>query len=306
MRECRLFRDPVCGESRELCGDGRPDIGAEYQRDGCVEVDESAGAECENDSGCRGTALDDHGHDESDSYGAEEREDGHMAARRRRAVERAEEGQERGKLADQLEFGAHNAHAEEKEPEPEDGFSPAAQIFPCDEHHQKSEDDRRHDDAGYVECDDLRGNGRSDVCPEDDADRLHQIQEPRVDEADHHDGGCAGGLDDRSDECPRDDRHITVAGEKVEDAAHAFSGGFVETVTHEFHAEYEDGESAEYIHEQSVNIDAEFRHIDSADRAVVLSGADFDVEIVFARCFSELDFCPRHTVFICENRSFRE
>lgn len=51
--------------------------------------------------------------------------DGHMTARRRRAVERAEEGQERGKLADQLEFGAHNAHAEEKEPEPEDGFSPA-------------------------------------------------------------------------------------------------------------------------------------------------------------------------------------
>ena len=237
-----------------------------------------------------------HGHDHPDSDCSEECCEGHVSAGRRRAVEGAEEGREGGKLPDELEFRAHDAHAEEEQSETEHRFAPAAQVFPCDEHQQKPEDDRRHDDAGDVEGDDLRRDRGSDVGSEDDADRLHQVQESRVDEADHHDRRRAGGLDDRGDEGPRDDRHITVAGEEVENAAHPLSGGFMKSVAHELHAEDEDCEPTENVHEECVDVDAEFRHADSADCGIGLRGAHFNIEIVFTGLFPEFDVGARHPV----------
>ena len=74
----------------------------------------------------------------------------------------------------------------------------------------------------------------------------------------------------------------------MQNRAHLFAGGLVQSVAHQLHAENEHGKPAENIHQHGDEIDPEFAYHDPAGHA---ASGDFDIDVVFSGCFSHENGC---------------
>ncbi|MPN01313.1 hypothetical protein SDC9_148522 [bioreactor metagenome] len=93
-----------------------------------------------------------------------------------------------------LQLAAHVFHAEKKESETDYGHAPAVEYRPGEKAQCQTDHDRRHDDPADFKSNQLRGDGRPDIGPEDNADGTGKIEQPGIDKTDHHHRAGAGGL----------------------------------------------------------------------------------------------------------------
>ena len=86
---------------------------------------------------------------------------------------------------------------------------------------------------------------RAEVGTHDDAGCLMQGHQPRVDEADHHDRGCGGRLDDQRHAETEQKTFECARCELFKNAFQLVARTFFQCVAHDPHAEQEHGKSAE-------------------------------------------------------------
>jgi hypothetical protein len=100
----------------------------------------------------------------------------------------------------------HDPHAEEDEPEAQHRLPDALdEPAPAEEGEREARPDHDERHVLDLEGQELHGEGRADVRAQDHAERLAEADEARRDEADQHEGGRRGGLDQRRRERPRAD-----------------------------------------------------------------------------------------------------
>ena len=118
-------------------------------------------------------------------------------------------------------------------------------FFFAKEIEQKTDDDDEIDVIAELECNQLRGHRRPDVCTKNDRNGLWQRHQPSADEADGHNGRCRAGLQHSRDQRAREHPEHRIFREHAEDRAHAFAGDFLQAVAHEIHPIKEDREPSE-------------------------------------------------------------
>ena len=87
-----------------------------------------------------------------------------------------------------------------------------------------------------AEAEDPGGDGGADVSAHDDVDGLTQGQQAGVDEADHHDGGGGGTLNDGGDGKTGQEAHGLVGGQLTEQNPETVTGPALQGLAHEVHA----------------------------------------------------------------------
>ena len=251
MCERRAARIGVRSDGSEGCGDGRADVVSKDDRNGCPDVYEPGFRQGDrNADRCAGT-LHDHGAYRSYGYCAEHRKDRQETSRAGCAVEFREECDESGILRDHLEFGAHHRHSKEQQTESEDGFPCAAHYGAVCEHQA------RHADYDRRECQVIQLQGHylaryrgADVCAEDDANRLREIEKSGVHETHRHDRGRARALDYCGYPRSGGDCHNTVSRYVAENGLEPGSRNLGKPFGHQPHSVHEYGESAKYRYQQ--------------------------------------------------------
>ena len=226
-------------QARGQRGGARPDVGAQDHGNGAAEGQEPLAREGENQPDGRGRgrhAGAEHGAEEKTQAGI--RRQGYQHLARQAALRHRRHGLR------------HEAHAEEHEAEAEDGLSHALyEPAPPEEGEPES---RRHQQEGEIldpEGEDLHGEGRADIRAEDDPQRLPEGHETGRHEADDHQRGRRGGLQQRGGE--RAGRHgaeprARGARQQVSQMA---PRGALEPFATELHAVEEKGDPAEELQE---------------------------------------------------------
>ena len=90
-----------------------------------------------------------------------------------------------------------------------------------------------------------RGDGGTDFRAEKHADRLSQLHQSRVREADHHRVGRGGALNDRRDKGTHQHGDKLVAGDFLQKRSQLVARGKLETLAHVFHTDEEESQTAE-------------------------------------------------------------
>lgn len=140
---------------------------------------------------------------------------------------------------------AHHIQADKENAETGDDAADLAnhQLF-AEGIHQYADQQERRSDIRKLEGDQLGGDGGADVCAENDACRLINIHQPRVDEADDHDGRGRGGLHQHRKEHTYKQSEQAVAGQHLQQMSQTVTSGALQLVAHHFHAEQEQTQSA--------------------------------------------------------------
>ena len=92
----------------------------------------------------------------------------------------------------------------------------------------------------------MGGDGRTDIRTHDDADRLAQRQDARVNEADRHNGRRGRGLDDGSNHSAHQQRAEQIASHTFQRPLERGASGAFQAVAHDRHTVEEQGKPARH------------------------------------------------------------
>ena len=237
-------------------GDAGTDILPHDKRDGGVKANHTGGAHGLEDAHRGRGALDQGG-------------DGGTRQNPQEGIgEGDEELLEFGQILKTGDRALHRVHADKEKAQPQDdlphdAFAPAAQeqIQHNARRSQEGaqygglEQQKKQVVGGDIpQAQELCRDGGADIGPHDDADRLLQLHDARVNEADAHDGGGGGALDQSGDQRAQQDTPEHIAGQPFQYALQTAAGQLLQAVGHGGHAEEEgsdgpdEGDHVRYIH----------------------------------------------------------
>ena len=220
----------------EVGGDGGTDVLAHDHGGGVFVANPALGADDQGEGDGRRRGLE---------YGGEDgsyEEEYHPGAE----AEVADALDEVTDAGEVLEVGGHGfleeAQGEEEQAETDEHLAPvlAGAFFGEEEREGATDDGKR--EVAHAEFpepergDEPAGEGGPDVCSEDDADGADEVHEPRIDEADDHNGGGGGALDEGGDEYARQHAGESVGGHGSQYLAHFVACQFLQGLAHELHA----------------------------------------------------------------------
>ena len=187
-------------------------------------------------------------------------------------TEAGEEVFDRAGLGEAVHGARHIEQAGEQDAEADRNVADGLGILDeltHDQHHAEDERDRskrggleesQPGGAGGVDiqkADDLAGDRRADVRPDDDAEGLAQRQDARADKAGGDDDHSRRGLNERCDKDAQKKRFERVVGHLFHGALERAGGVFFQRIPHQPHAVQEHGKAAEqgdhikYIHKKA-------------------------------------------------------
>ena len=102
-------------------------------------------------------------------------------------------------------------------------------------HHRHADKGKQRRHRAHVQRNQLSGDGSADVGAHDDPDGLPQRHHAGVDKAHHHDGGCGGGLDDRSNARTHSYAEKAVRGQFLQNLLHAVACRRLQSGAHHLH-----------------------------------------------------------------------
>ena len=196
----------------------------------------------------RRTGLDDCGQNRADRHAE------------KRVGEQQEEFAESGNILQPRHRARHGLHAEHQRCKAEQDHARVLLLVLLAEHIQhnarKREDRSKrgrfqqlNPNAAAVnarKAQNPRRNGRSDVRAHNHIDGLPQAHQPRVDEADHHDRGCRGTLNDCRYPEPRQKPPHFAARQFSEHAFQTAPRAALQSLSHQAHAEQEQAKPPEH------------------------------------------------------------
>ena len=128
-------------------------------------------------------------------------------------------------------------------------------FFPPQERCSKTHGHQQQGVLGYLESDDLSGDGAADIGAEDDADGLRQGHDVGSDETHHQHRSHRGGLYAGRDECSGQRPGEAVGSQPGEDILQAVTGPGLERIGQLFHAEQKQGQTTHQPHAHGKDVE---------------------------------------------------
>jgi len=228
---------PAAGELAAGAGDERRDAGPyvvpQNQEHGGLQVQETRRGKGDDHPDGSAAALKKHGHENA----RDDTQDGVCS-------EPQEEVKKLFVSCQGLHRRRHDVETEKEHAEPEKGPTLVLVFrFPGEKENEGADEDKKERRLGQLEGNELGGDGRSDVGPEDNGQGCRQGDQARVDETDEKDGRGAGTLDDGSEPGADEHGHDAVRGDLVDEVLEKPQGEFLKGIAEEVDSVNEKAES---------------------------------------------------------------